>query len=45
VIKTLADIESLEKVEDSGDNGGDTKIEGSDSKVADISSSEDVAKT
>ena len=45
VIKTLADIESLEKVEDSGDDSGDTEIEGSDSKVADISRSEDVAET
>jgi hypothetical protein len=45
VIKTLADIKNLEKVEDSGDSGGDTKIEGSDSKAVETSSSKDVAET
>ncbi|KAH9991337.1 hypothetical protein BJV74DRAFT_795938 [Russula compacta] len=42
-METLTDIESLEKAEDSGDDGGDTEIENNVSRV--VSRSKDVVKT
>ncbi|KAH9979672.1 hypothetical protein BJV74DRAFT_780142, partial [Russula compacta] len=45
VIRTLADMEHLEKAEEFGNDGRDTEIESGDSKVDEDSGSKEVAKT